>query len=604
MALVGGPTEDRRFGVEPVCVDQVVLIASPSHPFSRAAKITLGELKGQPLILPAQGSRTRLLVERKLKEAGANPRVAMQLSGTEAVKKAVEANLGVAFVSQFAVERECSLGASTDHLPFKRFRLTRHMELVYRKHKYVEKGVYPNTRRHFAVLRCNHCDDAPCIEICPTVSLFRRQDGIVDFDHERCIGCKSCMQACPYDALYIDPDRNTAAKCNFDASRVEMGYKPACEVVCPTQAILSGDLDDPSSEISRRIGTGENQRAQARKGHLSKALLCRRGGRSVATHAYGPTKRAFLGGENTGEDLYSLSPGTAGHGLPAAAREVYDVPHATPWGKMIASYLWTKSISAGVLLISALLLNMGFAEEAPMLLVISPLVALVFLLATFLLLVFDLKKPSRFFFLLTKPNLNSWLVLGGYVLTVLWDLRGTLAKAGHHRRNRGAAEYSQAALFGVASACYSAFLFAQARGRDFWQSPLLFWHLLVQAIISGAAVLILLGSVLGMSLAVFFWLGNLLVISLLVSLGMILGELFMSHGSEEVIRSADLMIKGALGKQFSIFVIGLGIVAPIALILWPSGSLLLNMIAAALVLLGSWMYENLWIKAGQAVPLS
>jgi DNA-binding transcriptional LysR family regulator len=135
MALVGGPTEDRRFGVEQVCVDQVVLIASPSHPFARAAKITLGELKGQPLILPAQGSRTRLLVERKLKEAGGNPRVAMQLSGTEAVKKAVEANLGVAFVSQFAVERECSLGA-LKIIPVQRFRLTRHMELVYRKQKY------------------------------------------------------------------------------------------------------------------------------------------------------------------------------------------------------------------------------------------------------------------------------------------------------------------------------------------------------------------------------------------------------------------------------------------------------------------------------------
>ena len=119
--------------------------------------------------------------------------------------------------------------------------------------KYIEKGRYPDTRRHFAVLRCNHCDDAPCIEICPTVSLFRRPDGIVDFDNERCIGCKSCMQACPYDALYIDPERNTAAKCNFDASRVEMGYKPACEVVCPTQAILSGDLDDPNSLISKRV---------------------------------------------------------------------------------------------------------------------------------------------------------------------------------------------------------------------------------------------------------------------------------------------------------------------------------------------------------------
>jgi formate-dependent nitrite reductase membrane component NrfD len=271
---------------------------------------------------------------------------------------------------------------------------------------------------------------------------------------------------------------------------------------------------------------------------------------------------------------------------------------------MIASYLWTKSISAGVLLISALLLNLGLEQDAPMLLVISPLVALGFLLATFLLLVFDLKKPSRFFFLLTKPNLNSWLVLGGYVLAVYGIFAVLWLRQGITEGTVAPLIFWPAALFAVASACYSAFLFAQARGRDFWQSPLLFWHLLVQAIIAGAAVLVLLGSVLGMSLAVFFWLGNLLVISLLVSLGMIFGELFMNHGSEEVIRSADLLIKGALGKQFWIFVIGLGIVVPIALILWPAGSLLLNMIAAALVLLGSWMYENLWIKAGQAVPLS
>ena len=63
--------------------------------------------------------------------------------------------------------------------------------------KYVEKGVYPETRRHFAVLRCNHCDDAPCIEICPTVALFRRPDGIVDFDHERCIGLNPACKHAP-----------------------------------------------------------------------------------------------------------------------------------------------------------------------------------------------------------------------------------------------------------------------------------------------------------------------------------------------------------------------------------------------------------------------
>src|SRR4029434_3911293 len=108
--------------------------------------------------------------------------------------------------------------------------------------------------------------------------------------------------------------------------------------------------------------------------------------------------------------------------IPGAAREVYDVPHMVPWGKKIASYLWTKSIAAGVLLISALFLNMGFEQDAVVLSFISRVVSLLFLAATMSLLVLDLKKPGRFFFLLTKPNLNSWLVLGGYVLMIFGAL--------------------------------------------------------------------------------------------------------------------------------------------------------------------------------------
>ncbi len=135
MGLVGGPTEDRRFGVEPICLDHIVLIVSPSHPFARLSKVPLKELETQPCILPTQGSRTRQLVERKLKEVGVALRVVMQLPGTEAVKKAVEANLGIGFVSRYAVERECSSG-DLKVVPVERFELTRHMELIYRKQKY------------------------------------------------------------------------------------------------------------------------------------------------------------------------------------------------------------------------------------------------------------------------------------------------------------------------------------------------------------------------------------------------------------------------------------------------------------------------------------
>jgi len=135
MGLVGGPTEDRRFGVEPICLDHVELIVSPSHPFSSLAKVSLKDLKPQPCILPLQGSRTRQLVERRLKEAGVTLRMVMQLPGTEAVKKAVEANLGIAFVSRYSVENECTLG-KLKIIVIERFDLTRHMELIYRKQKY------------------------------------------------------------------------------------------------------------------------------------------------------------------------------------------------------------------------------------------------------------------------------------------------------------------------------------------------------------------------------------------------------------------------------------------------------------------------------------
>jgi Fe-S-cluster-containing dehydrogenase component len=72
--------------------------------------------------------------------------------------------------------------------------------------KYVETGAYPDTRRHFQVTRCNHCANPPCVRICPTQAMYQRADGIVEFDNSVCIGCKACMQACPYDAIYIDPE--------------------------------------------------------------------------------------------------------------------------------------------------------------------------------------------------------------------------------------------------------------------------------------------------------------------------------------------------------------------------------------------------------------
>src|SRR2546421_5426608 len=120
--------------------------------------------------------------------------------------------------------------------------------------KYVDIGQFPAARRAFQVTRCNQCDHPPCVTACPTSAMFRRRDGIVDFDKEICIGCKACIAACPYDAIFINPDDHSAEKCNFCAHRLEVGLEPACVVVCPTQAIKVGDLNDPSSAVGRIVG--------------------------------------------------------------------------------------------------------------------------------------------------------------------------------------------------------------------------------------------------------------------------------------------------------------------------------------------------------------
>jgi DNA-binding transcriptional LysR family regulator len=135
MGLVGGPVEDRRFVIEPICRDELVLIAAPSHPIVARGTVRLRDLAGLPFIVPETGSRTRQLLERRFREAGVPIAIAMQLPGTEGVKRAVEAQLGVGMVSGFAVEAECRTGV-LQRVPIEGWRLTRSMNLVYRSQKY------------------------------------------------------------------------------------------------------------------------------------------------------------------------------------------------------------------------------------------------------------------------------------------------------------------------------------------------------------------------------------------------------------------------------------------------------------------------------------
>ena len=130
--------------------------------------------------------------------------------------------------------------------------------------KYVDVGTFPDTKRTYTPLRCNHCADAPCERICPVSALHYLDNGIVNVDKERCIGCAGCVMACPYGAIYIDPETNTADKCTYCAHRIAGGMMPSCVVACPVEANIFGDVADASSNISKYIM--ENQgNVQVRK---------------------------------------------------------------------------------------------------------------------------------------------------------------------------------------------------------------------------------------------------------------------------------------------------------------------------------------------------
>jgi len=135
-------------------------------------------------------------------------------------------------------------------------------------------GKFPNVVRVFLPVLCNHCEEPTCVEVCPSQATYKREDGVVMIDFEKCIGCGACVEHCPYHARVLVQDNRTlfpdgktafekpvhqkipgqvALKCDFCFFRVDKGKQPACVEVCPTQARLFGDVADPKSTVSGLI---------------------------------------------------------------------------------------------------------------------------------------------------------------------------------------------------------------------------------------------------------------------------------------------------------------------------------------------------------------
>lgn len=123
--------------------------------------------------------------------------------------------------------------------------------------KYVEDGTYPAVTRHFIPILCNHCEDAPCLNACPTGAITRLSGGEVVIETSDCNLNRFCMSACPYGAIYEDPVQHVAQKCTLCVHRTTEGREPACVEACPTHCRIFGDLDDPDSEIALRAEASE-----------------------------------------------------------------------------------------------------------------------------------------------------------------------------------------------------------------------------------------------------------------------------------------------------------------------------------------------------------
>ena len=139
------------------------------------------------------------------------------------------------------------------------------------------EGEFPNisiASQTYQPSQCQHCENAPCQQVCPTNATHYSPEGIVLVDPTKCILCTYCINACPYDARYVDDRTNTVDKCSFcsDTRLANGETTTACQATCPTKVRVFGDLDDPNSEISQLLVNHEYRQVKSHLGTKPKLL--------------------------------------------------------------------------------------------------------------------------------------------------------------------------------------------------------------------------------------------------------------------------------------------------------------------------------------------
>lgn len=452
--------------------------------------------------------------------------------------------------------------------------------------KYTEKGTFPDVRRHFTVLRCNHCDNAPCVEICPVVALHKRPDAIVDLDRDLCIGCAACTHACPYDSIYLNGQTGTAEKCHYCAHRTELGMEPACVVVCPEQAIIAGDVSDPKSTIATTIAEEVTSQRRVEKGTqprvwyvdaLEESLTpgcANEPDHFIWSDRQAPPPPVVPGFEPTADLLTSL-----------------DVAHPPTWGYHVYGYLLTKNIAAGVGMVAPFLALLGISDGW-MRDILPEVCVLVFMGITMAFLVADLGRPGRFLKILLNGNRKSWLVKGTYIL-IAFGATTSASLVLRVMEMDGLADLARVFAWPTAmlASGYSAWLFAQCKGRELWTEKGTFLHLVSRAVAIGGGFALLLPAIDLPGPRSLFIAATL--ISLLLSSRRGWPE---DPAAARVARHHAADRGRQLGRILGVVALAFGLMAGLV----PEGlDLTIRVLAVASLIAGQFLVERAWIRNGQ-----
>jgi len=287
--------------------------------------------------------------------------------------------------------------------------------------------------------------------------------------------------------------------------------------------------------------------------------------------------------------------------------------HPRPWGWKVWTYLWTKSIAAGSLALAGLIVLL-LGDTSALISTVAPLLTEAFLLITAVLLIWDLKQPKRFIYLLDprKINKSSWLAIGGIFLGLgaaiggVWFLIGAADLLGIGDFTNWLTWLAWPAIpAGAMVAGYTAFLFGQAEGRDLWQSPVLFWHLLAQAAMVGSGALLIVGAVIGTDAATMQWLAWALVAGVAAHLLITAVEFGGTHSTRNAEMAAHVITHGRYRLQFwggsvVLAIVGALVALPTAL----GGAIIFAAIAGLIVQPALILHERVFVMAAQDPPLS